>query len=1115
MSLAYKSCLPSLLLSAVCWCQAPTGEITGAITDPTGAAVAGATVTLTHPATNMQRSVMSNEAGIFALPALPPGSYDLRVEKPGFTTPVRTGIELQVGQVARLDFGLKVGNVSEVIEVTGGAPLLDTETSGLGTVVENRRIVDLPLNGRNYLQLASLIPGATTNARPSVVAQIRMGGARSDFTLSVSGQRIAFNHYTLDGIENTDVNFAAYYLLPSIDALQEFKVESGLFGAEFGRGTSQVNVTTKSGANQYHGTLFEFLRNSELDAKNLFDKPNLPIPAFKRNQFGFTLGGPITIPRLINGKDKLFFMANYEGLRERKALTQTATVPLAAQRTGDFSGSSRLIYDPASRVFNAAGQVTAVSAFPGNVIPSNRIHRVASKVLEGYVPPPNSGLTPQAGFFVNNEGRNTNGDQFTARGDWVQSSASNWFFRYSLSRDDGLVPAILPQQGNSVVVDVDQGMLGNTRVFGPNKVNEFRFGVTHMSAFFRQTRAFKENVVKDLGIPDIPGADVPLWYGLPVFLITGFSSIGDCGDCPWAGFNTVIQVNDTFSWTRGKHTLHFGGDYRRTRFNNTVPGRPRGRFSFDGRFTENALIPNRNTTGSAFADFLLSGINQSETVVGAPIANFRNYYLGLYLQDAWRVTPRLTLNWGLRYEDEPPWLDKYDAIVNLDFRWNHSMTPVFVRAGKGALFEGNPAFQTPTTIPEVRDGRFGRRVARHDKNDFAPRLGIAYILTPKTIIRTSAGIFYVREISNGDFETVRNPPFSVQRGELSEQERPNLSFDRPFALPVSVPTFVLAVQYGEPSAYVGQYSFGLQRQLTSNMSLETTYVGSSGVHLRRMTIYNQAPPGEGSVQPRRPFPQLGGVQLTNAASHSTYHALQVRVQQRFQKGFTLLSSFAWGKSIDNGSAVRSASNVESLTPPDEYDLRRERGLSNFDFRRRWTNSWLYELPFGKGKPRLGSSGPVVDAIVGGWHLGGILTLQDGFPLTAFCGPGNIQNGGGGCYPDSLGVSPNLARGQQTADRFFNTDAFVDRLPGGRTFRFGNAARNTIIGPGIISWDLSAGKNFRFTERQRLDFRAEFFNFPNHSILGAPGASLRTANYGKITSTAIDSRQIQFGLKWSF
>src|SRR5690242_9902940 len=349
-----------VLIAAIGSAQAPTGAITGTVVDPTGAVVAGATVTVANPSTNTQRVVRTNSSGIYDVPALMPGTYNLKIEMKGFTTQVRNDIELQVAQVARIDVTLQLGDVTQVVEVTGGAPVLQTETTDIGTVVENRRIEDLPLNGRNYLQLASLIPGATTNGPTSAQGQGRMGGSRNDFTLNVAGQRVSYNHYTLDGVENTDPNFNTYLLLPSLDALQEFKVESGQFPAEYSRGISQVNVTTKSGTNEIHGSAFEFLRNANLDAKNFFDSKTKPIPPFKRNQFGGTVGGPLLIPKVFNGKDKLFFFVDYEGLRERKALTQLATVPSAAWRSGDLSSVGSAIYDPLTRVLDNAGQLASV-----------------------------------------------------------------------------------------------------------------------------------------------------------------------------------------------------------------------------------------------------------------------------------------------------------------------------------------------------------------------------------------------------------------------------------------------------------------------------------------------------------------------------------------------------------------------------------------------------------------------------------------------------------------------------------------------------------------------------------------------------------------------------------
>ncbi|HMJ85778.1 MAG TPA: carboxypeptidase-like regulatory domain-containing protein, partial [Vicinamibacterales bacterium] len=399
--------------------QAPSGEISGTVLDSSGLPVPGATITLTNQATNVVRVVQTNEVGLYVISAIPPGTYDLKAELTGFRTVERKGVVVQVGSANRLAFTMDVGNLSETLEVVAHSPLIQTENAAISTVIENRAIVELPLNGRNYLQLASLIPGATTNGPSSSQGKQRMGGQRNSFALNVAGQRVHFNHYSLDGVENTDLNFNSYMLLPSVDALEEFNVVSGLFDAEYGRAIAQVNVSTKSGSNKVRGTAFEFLRNSRLDAKNYFDRPADPIPPFKRNQYGFTLSGPVVLPKIVDGRNKLFFMANFEGLRENKALTQTPSLPLTAWRAGDFSnlrdasGALIPIYDPATRVFNAAGDVLqAPTAFPGNIIPANRIHPVSQKLIP-YFPLASQQVTGPN--FVNNEARTVNADQFTYR----------------------------------------------------------------------------------------------------------------------------------------------------------------------------------------------------------------------------------------------------------------------------------------------------------------------------------------------------------------------------------------------------------------------------------------------------------------------------------------------------------------------------------------------------------------------------------------------------------------------------------------------------------------------------------------------------------------------------
>ena len=1093
--------------------QAPVGEITGTVTDATGGVVAGAVVSINNAAVNLQRSSATNSAGVYSFPALPPGTYTVKVEMQGFKSEVRGDIILQVSQVARLDFTLQVGSLTDVVEVTGGAPVIETNTTAVGTVIENRRIVELPLNGRNYLQLASLIPGATTNGPASSQGQGRMGGTRNEFALNIAGQRVHFNHFTLDGVENTDSNFNTYLFLPSIDALQEFKVESGIMTAEYGRALAQVNVTTRSGTNDYHGALFEFLRNADLDAKNFFDSGSKPIPPFKRNQFGGTLGGPVRIPKVINGKDKLFFFFDYEGLRERKALSQTATVPSAAYQAGDFSTSPAVVTDPNSRVVDSTGKLISATPFPGNIVPANRITPQTAKFFSlGLYPIPNINPNVVANNFLNTEGRPTDSDQETGRIDYQASASDSWQFRYSHSAELRYNPINIPNQGNNINVQVYQGVLGNTWVIGPSKVNEFKFGISRLESANIARRAGVDNVVGQIGIQGVPSS-FPLYWGVPNIQMSGFSTIGEASDTPFSNWDTIFQWTDNFTWTHGRHSLKFGGDIRHTRFNQLGGVVTRGRYTFDGRYT---IAPGASAAApNVMADFLLGDIASSEGQVGVPIANMRSDYLAFYVQDDWRVSSRLTLNLGLRWEDETPWTDKYDNIVNIDFRWDNSQFPVYVRAGNGDPYQYNPPFTLPPNIPYVRDGRFGRGAFQNNKHDFAPRLGVAYSLTPKTVIRTGAGIYYVRDIGNATFDVVRNAPFSTRRSEPGNLTTPNLTWNNPFSQLAS-PSFILSNQFNEPTSYVAQWSFGVQRQLTGNSSLEVNYLGSAGVHLRRLTIYNGGGPGPGSAASRRAFPGLGGtVQNMNAPSHSDYHGLQMRFQQRFSHGFTLLGSFAYARSIDNGSGVRTTDG-DSLTPSDNYNLKGERGLSAFDFRKRLTASTLYELPFGKGKALMRSAPGVVDAFLGGWQVGTILTLQDGFPNTATCGFGGVQNSDTTCYPDATGIDPALSRGQQDPKRWFNPAAFVDRIPGyGAQYRYGNSGRNTVIGPGIVAWDFSAAKRFRFSEQRNLEFRAEFFNMPNHPIFGQPGMSPGTASYGVVGSTKIDSRQLQFGLKLNY
>jgi hypothetical protein len=1108
-----RSVVTTILFVGCAFAQLPTGEITGTVTDSTGGVVTGATVTLTNTATNAERTAETNGSGLYDATALQPGVWSVRVGKSGFKTEVRNNIDLQVSQIARLDFTLQVGNVAETVQVEAAAPVLDTETATVGTVVETRRIEDLPLNGRNYLQLASLTPGATQYGPGNSIAQARGGGDRSNFQLNISGQRLENNHYMLDGVENTDPNYGTYLVQPSVDALQEFKVDTSSYGAEYGHNLAQINVVTKSGTNQYHGELFEFLRNSDLDARNFFDKGTGPKPPFKRNQFGGVLGGPVIIPKVINGRNKLFFFFNYEGLRQVQAQTFTSTVPLVPDRGGNFSSYSTKIYDPSSRVLNAAGTaVVSATPFPGNSIPGYRISPTSLALLNFY-PSPNNGTGGYANDFLSNESGTAKADGETARVDWQQSTNSSFIFRYSHGNEPQYIPASIPQQGTVNSTITHQALLGHTWIVNPSMVNEFKFGFSRLELVNGNVHTNKLDVVGQLGIPYV--LDTPAFWGVPYIQFTGLAAFGDPANGPYSNWDTIIQPTDNFSWNKGRHAFKFGGELMRTRMNLIGNDVARGRFTFNGQYT--AATGVAPTVQNSMADYLLGLMSTSEGQLGEVVAQLRGWYTGVYFQDEWKITPRLTVNYGLRYELQPGYNETHDRLTLIDFAWNNSMTPTWVRLGTGNPLQGNPPYPLPANVPFVRDGRFDDRLYKTDDNNWGPRLGVAWSLNDKTVLRAGGGIYFIHEIGNTMFDTARNMPFTLRISTTANALTPNETWSSPFPI-LGISTLAPNWLWKDPTSYVPQWSFTIQRQLVPNLSLELGYIGSAGVHLYRTTYYNEQQPGPptSNINARRPFPFFGFMQLVEGASHSSYDALTARLEQRFTRGFTLLSSFSYQKSIDNGSGIRQA-NGDLYTPQNVYNLAAERGLSAFDYRYRWVNSLLYELPVGRGKAVLGNANAIVQGVLGGWQLGGILTWQAGFPLSAYCASGSTyQNTDTPCRADATGISPSISN--PTPTDWFNSAAFVNRLnfvAGVGPYTFGNSGRNVIIGPGIVEVDASLQKSFAVTERAHLDFRSEFFNIPNHPILGQPGTTIGTPTYGVISSTALPSRQIQFALKLMF
>jgi len=1100
-----------VLLAALPALAQTQAGISGVIHDPSGAVIPGVSVTITNPATNFVRPAISNDAGVYNFPVLQPGRYNIKVELPGFRT-ITQDVELQVQQSARLDFTLQVGEVSQTIEVSGAAALIATENATVGTVIENKRIVDMPLNGRNFLQLVSLSPNVSYGFNSSQQADERQGGSRAAQNISVAGQRSEFNHFTLDGVENTDVNFNTYVGLPSIDALQEFKVQTGIFPAEFGRATTQINVSTKAGTNQFHGTLFEFLRNDKLDAKQYAFAGDRPKDPLKWNQYGFTLGGPVFLPKIFKGTNRLFFMSNFEGFRERRSSRKLFSVPSVKMRSGDFSEllPTTRIFDPLTR-----------TQFPGNVIPPGRIDSTSTKLLEFYPPPNlNPGLVDYN--YEATQNRVADKDQFIQRIDFVESSKSNWFGRYSWGDESELQPNFY-LNGSKVLTTVHQAMLSNTRLFSTSMVNEFRFGFNSFYNLKGGELANVRDVMSELNIPGM-SKTAPLAWGTPEVVIVGFTGLqllgrtfGDNSNGPYANRNRTSQVIDNFSLTRGNHSFRFGGELRWDQYNQLGNQFVRGQFRFEPNATS---LRGAANTGYSFADYMLGYSKRSQGSVSLAEVQFRAMSQSYYIDDTWKIHPKVSINYGLRYEYTPPFLDKTGNLANMEVPFvdttpnvaDMSRHPTFVRQGTGDFYEGFPIRFEPS-VKVARDGRLGERLVADDKKNFAPRLGIAWNPSSKWVVRTGGGMFYAQDTGNPRFDMARN--LAGRRRDDATPDTLDLTWNAPFrglggtTVLIAQP-YVLANIYNRRTPYSIQYLLNVQRELGGDTALEVGYIGSVSRRLESLRVFNEAIPGAtGSVASRSPYPELGRIQEVDGSGKANYNALSVKLQRRFSKGLTYLFGYTWSRSIDTGSAIR-VHDTDTLFPQDSYNLRGERGLSSFDTAHRSVTSVLYELPVGKGRRFLNRSG-VADAVVGGWQLGSIFTLQSGFPETVITSKDQSNTGAGYDRPNATGQSANLPRGERNIERWFNTDAFVLQPFG----THGNVGRNTIITAGLIQWDFSVHKEFRIVENHAVQFRFEAFNFPNQPNWGNPDVTIISPSFRKIRTTRTNMREMQVALKYMF
>ena len=1102
------------------------GEITGHITDPTGAAVPSAKITLTNLATNAVRTTDSTGSGDYTFPSVAPGFYNVRVEQASFKT-ASSNVQVQVQQTLRLDVALEVGQITQSVEVAASAQLLQAENVSLGTVIENKGITELPLNGRNYLGLVALAANANTLSAASGQAGSRQGGDRAAQSISAGGNRIMFDYFTLDGVTNTDPDFSTYVVLPSVDAIQEFKVQTGVYPAEFGHESTQINVLTKSGGNAYHSALFEFIRNDKFDAvPYAFTATHPKKSPFKWNDYGFEVDGPVRIPKLFDLRNRLFFMANDEWKTQRQNSQGTYSVPTAAMFGGDFSALGTIIYDPTSATNGATK-----TPFAGNKIPPSMIDPISKKFLNYYVP---SNLPGLSNNYTQMNSSPNNRDEFTLRMDFVESPQSQWTGRYSWGSEDQSSTGI-SITGSKIVTGYEQYLGTNTRAFTPSLVNEARFGYTRLSNSTGTRSAYVTDSVTALGIPNLqPGP--PVAWGVPFasFAGDGFVAIGDTQDGPYFINDNVLQLVDNVSWTRGKHSFRFGFEYNRQNFNQMGNQFSRGQFAFQ----PNATQSSSKTGGDAFAEFLLGDLYNSIVAVALANAQYQLNAEAAFVDDTWKVTPRLTLSLGLRWELTPPWTDTLNNEFTVDVPHIYAVsnvpasdTPFMLRQGHCSdPYAGPPAINIrwTTVSAQCSNGALPNQLMNTSYRDFAPRIGIAYSPNAKTVVRAGWGVFYNQEIANSRFDLARNIAGRVTL--TSNLGTPSLFYSN--AVPAAsgatanVPSpYAYAIAPDHHTTYVMQYLLNVQYQLSSQWALEAGYLGGATRHLQGFQDVNQALPGTvGSATSRMPYPGFSNIQYVQDGGIGDYNSLSVKATRRFSQGVSVIGSYSWTKSIDTTSGIRNQ-GYDTLYPQNSYCLACERGLSAFDTRHRMVTSVLYDLPVGRDK-QLKINNPAANAIIGGWELGGILTLQSGMPgYPTIGGVDNASTAEGGYdRPNATGASPYLSN--PTPSRYWNLAAFTEAPPG----QFGNAGRNSLEGPGIIGFDAEVHKEFHmpFKEGHILQFRFEAFNVLNHPnwamptlniLSGAaqPGMPSTAAhqNFGVVSGTTTAMRQIQLGLKYSF
>jgi hypothetical protein len=1078
------------LYSPFVFAQQETATITGEVRDANGSVVAKATITVTNVETNVSVKSETNDQGLYTVPSLKPGPYSITVEKAGFKKSVRSGVTLQVAQVARLDVSMQVGELTTAVEIVEAATLLETQTSSRGSVIDQKKIVDLPLNGRDYNQLALLSPGVTPGTPR--LASVNFKGA-----INVNGNRVFNNVFLLDGVDNISYSNSfrgenVQLVQPSIEALQEFKIQTNAYSAEFGRSSGAViNATIKSGTNNIHGSLYEFLRNDALDANNYFSNAlGAPKPRRQRNQFGGAVGGPLV-------KNRTFWFGDYEGLREREGVPRVRQVPTAAEKAGLFSVAVVDPFAPGRPQFsrNAAGQW---------VIPQDRWDPVGAAIVK-LIPDPN---VPGTTIYASTPVTSTRQDQFDARVDHQFASNVTFFGRYSFVDTNTFRPAPLPGLAEGSFNDAfganlnrSQGLaFGLTWTFSPSFVGDFRFGFARGN-YFTNPPNFGVDGAAQIGLKNVPN-DPAIVGGVPKVNLQGFDAVGRHTSTPQ--FQTPRSWNPraTLSWNHGLHFIKFGGEFLRVQTRINDLNATIGRLNFDNRFTNRAV-----------GDLLL-GLPSQLALTSFTVMDQGQNMQFYFIQDDYKITPKLTLNIGLRYEYATPPVEKDNQFSNFD-----------------------PA--TGTTIFARDGGVFERALVHPDRNNFAPRFGFAWSPTSRLVVRGAYGVFFSHTVRQGREGLLGfNPPFLVDNllqtgvtGAAAVASAAPLRLVNGYPAGLLDPTSLSptigrrAQDANQRTPYIQQYNFGVQYELLKDLLLDVAYVGNKGTKLNGFRNLNQNAVitnanGSQSAGPR-PYPAFGDIQWMENRVGSSYNSLQARLEKRFSKGLTALISYTWGKALtgapDHISTSGGGAGVDTGTfrePQNGANLRADRGLAEFDIKQRFVASYIWELPFGHGR-RFGNDwNKPVDLLLGGWQVTGIHALQSGLGLTATLGGASVLNIGGErrARPNLIG-DPELPDSERTVQRWFNTDAFQPAFsPAPQAF--GTAGVGIMRGPGLASFDFTLAKNFNVTERNYFQFRAEMFNAFNRANFFPPNIARDSSGFGQIL-LAGNARIIQFGLKFYF